>query len=82
MDPQAAWDDLLDAYAKEDWGTVLDIAEGLEHWLESGGFPPRATTGADLGQAWDRAIALAGCQFALAQARKGGAVCSTKTDAG
>ena len=82
MDPQTAWDQLLEAYADEQWDMVLDLAEGLRHWLESSGFPPRATTGSDLGQAWDRAIALAGCRFALTQARKGGAVCSTTADAG
>ena len=73
MDPQAAWDELLDAYAHEQWDTVLDLAEGLQHWLDSGGFPPRATTGADLGQPWDKVIAMAGCRFALGRARKGGA---------
>ena len=82
MDPQTAWDQLLEAYADEDWDTVLDLAEGLQHWLESGGFPPRATTGADMGRPWDRAIALAGCCFALVRAREGGAVCSTSNDAG
>ena len=73
MDPQTAWDRLLEAYVDEDWDSVLDLAEGLKHWLESGGFPPRAVTGADVGQPWDRAIALAGCRFALAQAQEGGA---------
>ena len=82
MDPQTAWDQLLDAYADEDWDTILDLAEGLKRWLESGGFPPIATTGADMGEPWDRAIALAGCCLALARAREGGAVCSTPNDAG
>ena len=82
MDPQTTWDQLLEAYADEDWDTVLDLAEGLQHWLESGGFPPRATTGADMGKPWDRAIALAGCCLAVAHAREGGALCSTRNDAG
>jgi len=82
MDPQAAWDQLLEAYAAEEWDTVLDLAEGLQRWLKSGGFPPRATTGSDLGQPWDRAIALSACRFALAQARKGGALCSTPSGDG
>lgn len=82
MDPQTAWDELLEAYADEDWGMVLDLAEGLQRWLESGGFPPRATTGADMGQPWDGAIALAGCCFALARAREGGVACSTPNDGG
>ena len=82
MDPQAAWDELLDAYANEDWDRVLDVATGLTHWLDRGGFPPRAVTGTDLGQDWDRAIALAGCRFALSQIRKGDAVCFTPSDDG
>jgi hypothetical protein len=68
MDPQASWDQLLEAYADGDWDRVQDLAEGLRHWLSRGGFPPRATTGSDLGQDWDREIALAACRFARAKA--------------
>jgi hypothetical protein len=82
MDPQASWDQLLEAYADGDWDHVQDLAEGLIHWLSRDGFPPRATTGSDMGRPWDRAIALAGCRFALSQARKRGAVCSTPRDDG
>ena len=71
MDPQSAWDQLLDAYADEEWDTVLDLAEGLQHWLHSGGFPPRAVTGCDLGPDWDREVALTGCRLALAKAKEG-----------
>jgi len=70
MDPQASWDQLLEAYAEGEWEHVQDLAEGLLHWLSRGGFPPRAVTGSDLGQAWDRAIALAACRFALARVAK------------
>ena len=82
MDPQTAWDDLLSAYADGDWDHVEDLAAALLHWLQRGGFPPRATTGSDMGQDWDRVIALAGCRFALAQARKEGEICSTQRDDG
>ena len=82
MDPQVTWDDLLSAYAEGDWDRVEELAVALTHWLERGGFPPRAVTSSDMGQDWDRAIALGGCQFALVQARKGGAVCSTPNDDG
>jgi len=71
MDPQTAWEDLLEALGERDWDRVEDLAEGLLHWLQADGFPPRAVTGSDLGADWDREIALAGCRTALAQAREG-----------
>ena len=71
MDPQTAWDDLLDALGEQDWDRVEDLADGLLHWLRANGFPPRAVTGSDLGPDWDREIAVAGCRFALAKAREG-----------
>jgi len=47
MDPQAAWDDLLEALGERDWDRVEDLAEGLLRWLRADGFPPRAVTGSD-----------------------------------
>lgn len=73
MDPQAAWDRLLSAYADGDWDHVEEVADGLLRWLQRGGFPPRAVAGMDLGDDFDRTLALAGCTFALKRARKGGA---------
>jgi hypothetical protein len=70
MDPQPTWDDLLAAYADGDWEGVDELAEALSNWLDRGGFPPRATTGSDLGQDWDVAIARAACQFARSRARE------------
>ena len=67
MDPQTAWEELLAAFAAAEWDRVQDVAEGLLHWLSRGGFPPRQVTGVDLGQEWDRAIATAGCEFALSK---------------
>ena len=58
-----------EAYAEADWDRVQDLAEGLLHWLSRGGFPPRATTGSELGREWDRAIALVACRFAQAKAQ-------------
>lgn len=49
MDPQTAWEDLLEALGERDWDRVEDLAEGLLHWLQADGFPPRAVTGSDLG---------------------------------
>lgn len=68
MDPQTAWDDLLAAFAAGDWHSVEELADGLKTWLERGGFPPQAVTGDDMGDEWDRAMAMAGCRFALARA--------------
>ena len=45
MDPQANWDQLLEAYAEGDWKRVEELAEALLNWLDRNGFPPRATTG-------------------------------------
>jgi hypothetical protein len=70
MDPQTAWDELLEALAGRDWDRVQDLSEGLLAWLRNDGFPPRAVTGSDLGADWDRELALTGCRFALAQAKE------------
>jgi hypothetical protein len=70
MDPQATWDDLLDAYADKDRDRVDELADALLTWLDRGGFPPRATTGRDLGREWDVAIARAACEFALSNVRE------------
>jgi len=43
MDPHAAWQELLAAYAANDLESFRDLAEGLRHWLARGGFPPRIT---------------------------------------
>jgi hypothetical protein len=70
MDPQAAWDKLLEAYAEKDWDQVTDLATGLLAWLDRGGFPPRAVAGVELGQDFDRAISRFGCAYAIAVATK------------
>lgn len=68
MDPQSAWELLLEAYTAGEWDRVKEVGNALKDWLNRGGFPPRAVTGADMGDDWDRAIALAGCAFALRRA--------------
>ena len=40
MDPQAAWDQLLAAYAAGDWDVIEERATDLLAWLDRGGFPP------------------------------------------
>lgn len=70
MDPQTAWDELLEAYAAGEWDRVEELAEGLDSWLSRDGFPPRAVTGDDMGREWDRAMARAGCAIALQKAKE------------
>ncbi len=45
MDPQAAWNQLQEAYRVRDWETVRELAQSLLDWLERGGFGhrPRVT---------------------------------------
>jgi hypothetical protein len=64
MDPQTTWDQLLAAFAEGDWDAVEEHANALQDWLHRGGFPPIVGP-RDLGPDWSRALALAGCAFAL-----------------
>lgn len=41
MDPQAAWQRMVDAERRQDWETVAEGAESLLEWLARGGFAPR-----------------------------------------
>jgi hypothetical protein len=70
MDPQAAWDELVQAYDAGDWCSVLDLAEGLEHWLSHGGFPPKTQPGLNMDERWNREVALAACRLAAERARE------------
>ena len=65
MDPQAAWDQLLDAYASRDWDLVDELADGLLGWLDGGGFPPQTIAGHKLGQDFNVTLARAACNFLL-----------------
>lgn len=65
MDPQAAWDQLLSAYAEGDWDTIEEQATNLIEWLDRGGFPPKVLSCDRLDADGQRALARAGCQFAL-----------------
>ena len=69
MDPQTAWDRLLEAYTHGDWSVVEELAEGLLQWLHQGGFPPRPVSEGEMGDAWNRVVALSACRFALSAAR-------------
>ena len=69
MDPQAAWDRLLEAYTHGDWSVVEELAEGLLEWLHRGGFPPQPVSKREMGDAWNRAVAAFACRFALSEAK-------------
>ena len=69
MDPQAAWNQLLEAYSHGDWSVVVELAEGLLEWLHRGGFPPQPVSKREMGDEWNRAVAVSACRFALSAAR-------------
>jgi hypothetical protein len=64
MDPQAAWDQLVNAFIEGDWDAIEDRATALLAWLDRGGFPPKVLA-QNVGPHWNRALARAGCLTAL-----------------
>lgn len=77
MDPQVAWQELIDAFCRLDWDRVRDLADGLLQWMNRGGSPPEtsamksAVTGKSAdppqspGPDWNRIVAQAACRYAL-----------------
>jgi hypothetical protein len=70
MDPQAAWERLLRAYASGDWDAIEVQATALFEWLDADGDPPDVLHHNVLHHLyrdpeWNRALARAGCVFAL-----------------
>ena len=77
MDPQVAWQELIDAFHDLDWERVRDLADGLLHWMQHGGFPPETMAvskpvdgrqiapARSLGNDWNRRVAQAACCYAL-----------------
>lgn len=64
MNPQTLWDELLCAYAEENWDVIEERASALLRWLDDGGYPPHVQP-ENLGPNWNRALARAGCVVAL-----------------
>ena len=69
MDPQAAWNEMLEAVAQRDWDQALDRAEGLLGWMRKGGMPPQ-TAHITMRRQWNRTMAEFGCLMALQFVRK------------
>ena len=68
MDSQQALMEIIDAVAVQDWNRARDLSDGLQSWLERGGFPPVTLGPEDLGHHWHRTITLTVCQLALQMA--------------
>jgi len=65
MDPQAAWEQLLAAYAAGDWDILEERATDLIAWLDRGGFPPMILHQPDIDSELNRTLARAGCLHVL-----------------
>ncbi len=65
MDPQAAWDRMLTAYAESDFALAQEFAQALKNWLQSSGFPPTVLGQPDIGPQFESVLALAGCTYIL-----------------
>lgn len=72
MDPNAAWENLIDAYSSLDWFLVEELATGLIEWLDRGGFPPALVGKHAAAQKWSRSVVRFACEKALYDARQYG----------
>jgi hypothetical protein len=70
MDPQVTWNQMLRAYAAEEWPDLREHANALSTWLGRGGFPPTVITDPLMGDDFNFALAIVGCKYALAKALK------------
>ncbi|WLD13586.1 hypothetical protein [Planctellipticum variicoloris] len=69
MDPQVAWDEMLEAILQRDWELAVERAEALLEWMRNGGFPPE-TAKITMRKRWNRSMAEFGCLIALQFARQ------------
>ena len=53
------------AYSAGDWDQIQERATDLIAWLDRGGFPPLIVPNSELDSNWNRALARAGCLYAL-----------------
>ncbi len=69
MDPQAAWDEMLEAVSHRDWEQALERSGALLEWMGKGGFPPQ-TAGVPMRSQWNQAMAKFGCRMTLQLVKK------------
>jgi hypothetical protein len=67
MDPQAAWNELLNALADDDLAEAELRAEALIAWLDKQGFPPQTSLRV-LPSPWDEAICWYVCRKVMSAA--------------
>lgn len=70
MDPQAAWELVIESFIEHDWPQLLEAAEGLLNWMKKGGCPPGTVPGWRMGSLWDEHLATAICTFAASLAKR------------
>jgi hypothetical protein len=70
MDPQATFQQLLEALCAHEWERVDELSETLIGWLSKNGFPPTTLGDPTLGKKWHRSIATFVCYAAQSHARK------------
>ena len=70
MDPQATWNDLLEARSQRDWNRTEELANALLDWLQRRGFPPHTVGDQKLGTRWHHAVAYFVCHLVLADVRQ------------
>ena len=71
MDPQVAWNELLDAIATNDLFEADIRAEGLLNWLDKGGFAPQTMIRV-LPDHWDRLVCRYLCRKVMLAAHSSG----------
>lgn len=71
MDPQVAWNEMLEAIAANDMFEADLRAEGLIDWLDRGGFPPQPLSRV-LPVEWDRMICRYVCRKVMLAAQNEG----------
>ena len=68
MDPQAAWEQLQEAYGNADWESARELAQALLDWLDRGGFPPTTQVGQSADLAEQRTRTYEFCRSVLQRA--------------
>lgn len=68
MDPQSAWNEMLDAISSEDFFEAEIRAEALLDWLDRNGFAPQ-TLSQVLPEEWDRMICRYVCRKVIIAAK-------------